>query len=211
MDQINKDSPPPLAKSAVEKAADYFRTPNGQQRLRLLKEETVRNMLEQIYDSRSVSVKVTRTKNILKLHWTFKSVIKDPLAHTVAGHAYIIDYTPEPEKLTGGAIECAPNGSGAIELKLKDGEYYCFTFVFQGPELGIEAISFVAGIPQSNNPESSIKNEMREFVSLRAASRESLDDAIARIKAQNLSPEEEAREIEDLKDYANFLREKHGD
>jgi len=197
-------------------------------------EVAVERMLEQAHASKWARLNTKRDRNILFIKWKFNTALGDSKRYSVSGKVTIIPIVPnpDPEKLLWTHI-VSTHGDGETALKLKEGLSYCFHFFFIdilnfGPgkvEGNVDSIMFQTAMPMSEETETLLKRaieskrdpaieRLKEDLDIirrkKSAFNERLRQGIEEIKAQGLPPDEEQKEIEDFKDEAEIIKEKHG-
>jgi hypothetical protein len=193
----------------------------------------VGQMLEQAHACRWARLDAKRDRDMLFIEWIFNASAGDPKRYSVEGGVTIIPIVPDPdpEKLFLTHI-VATNGNGAMSLKLKEGISYFFHFFFTDKkhfdaehiEGNVDVIMFQVAMPMSeettailtravkleHDPEERVKEDLDIILRKTNAFNEKLRQSIEKIKAKALPLEEENREIENFKDEAERVKEKHG-
>lgn len=200
----------------------------------ILNEAAIRLMLQQTHVGKYAVVRVERTKNVVSLEWKFIREVECSDDFLVVGAMTRIPFIPDPdpEKFFLQNIIYA-RGSGDIILPLSEGIAYFFTISFhrscdsatvQGVESSTDTITFSIAIPPSDetvrlleqvteiesDPGGRIKHELERFQRQQDAYEEVLARTIKQIKAKGLTIAEEQKQIEDLEDYAAYVKQKFG-
>jgi len=214
--------------TAQEYADQMASTPEGQTKIRLLRAEAVRNMLNRKHQCRLADVAVAREGDALNISWEVKNYVNDASDVSCSAHSYNVDFFPDVDTFSGNELFSGYRGDGNCTVKLEEGCccYIMMLWVDTCPKASKElaAVIFVEGVPLTHesrailrkallherNPEERIKHEMDSITKKHEAYDEALRVGIERIKAKKLPPDEEEEKIQDYRDAAAQLRDKLG-
>ena len=215
----------------VRKVSVAMNSPEMETHRRELRQLVTSFVLRQVHDCEWAQVEVVRQENNVTLKWAFKMSAGTPEKYTVIANAWEILLVPNFERADGGLI-VSTRGNGSIHLELEEGVAYVFEFLFadrdkyyaSDVEIMPQCILFQVAIPLSDerkallrkavgldlHPEERVRHKMETYLDKQDAFDEVSKQAIERIKAKGLSPDEERERIEDFNDYAKSVKDQLG-
>ena len=174
---------------------------------------------------------VERNGANLHLKWRYsKTVFKSPRDCFLTLFVRDIDLYPSAETLHNERLEIPQHGDGEYVLECNEGDcmqlFMMFADVTEGKkpeEILMDGVYVRVAIPLSDESRNildkaysegarggMLKAELDAFLDKHDAFDASCREAIARIKAKGLPPDEEERRIADFEDFARTAKEKYG-
>jgi len=194
--------------------------------------ETIRLMLQQEHFGEIFSARAFRSGNRVEIGWNFKPGY-DANQYKVVLMGYVVTLDPDDEKDFPGTIFRDQIGEGQINLGFEEGQTIFFELfaVNRGAtERDIrsratgELLGFTVSIPLSRegyelfkraraeeeNPSLKIRENLEAMMDAQDTFDEVRAAAVARIKAKNLSADDERRRLDSLSERIDAMKEEFG-